>query len=98
MAAKDHLLHFPYQSYDYLVDFLRQASEDDAVEEIWISLYRVADDSEVVNALIEAAGRGKTVSAFVEVQGELLVVAGRVEIIEKPTPGVADLQHGDRSL
>lgn len=68
VAAKDRLLHFPYQSYDYLVDFLRQAAEDDAVEEIWISLYRVADDSEVVNALIEAAGRGKTVSAFVEVQ------------------------------
>lgn len=68
VAAKDSLLHFPYQSYDYLVDFLRQAAEDDSVEEIWISLYRVADDSEVVNALIEAARRGKTVSAFVEVQ------------------------------
>ncbi len=68
VAEKDRLLHFPYQSYDYLVDFLRQASEDDFVEEIWISLYRVADDSKVVNALIEAARRGKTVSAFVEVQ------------------------------
>ncbi len=68
VAAKDRLLHFPYQSYGHLVDFLRQASEDASVDEIWISLYRVADDSEVVNALIEAARRGKTVSAFVEVQ------------------------------
>ena len=67
-GAKDRLLHFPYQSYEYVVDFLRQASEDPAVEEIWISLYRVADGSAIVNALIEAARGGKSVSAFVEVQ------------------------------
>ena len=67
-AQKDRLLHFPYQSYDYAVRFLEEASTDPDVEAIWISLYRVARDSAVVEALIEASRNGKDVSAFVEVQ------------------------------
>ena len=68
ISEKDRLLHFPYQSYDYAVRFLEEAAADPEVDAIWISLYRVARASAVVEALIEAARNGKDVSAFVEVQ------------------------------
>ena len=68
IRAKDHLLHFPYQSYAYVVRLLQEAAADPDVDAIWISLYRVSSDSEVVKALIEAAENGKEVMAFVEVQ------------------------------
>ena len=68
VAEKDRLLHFPYQSYGYVVRFLQEAAADPDVDAIWISLYRVANDSAVVMALIEAAENGKEVAAFVEVQ------------------------------
>ena len=68
IRAKDHLLHFPYQSYEYVVRLLQEAAADPDVDAIWISLYRVSSDSEVVKALIEAAENGKEVMAFVEVQ------------------------------
>ncbi len=68
VSEKDRLLHFPYQSYGYVVRLLEEAAADPAVDAIWISLYRVAQDSAVVRALIEAARNGKEVSAFVEVQ------------------------------
>jgi polyphosphate kinase len=68
VARKDRILHFPYQSYEYVLRFLDEAAEDPAVEEIWITLYRVASDSAVVKALIRAAQRGARVTAFVEVK------------------------------
>jgi polyphosphate kinase len=71
MAAtveKDRILHFPYQSYDYVLRFLNEATSDPAVDRIWITLYRVAKDSAVVRSLIRAAQRGAKVTAFVEVQ------------------------------
>jgi polyphosphate kinase len=68
IRAKDRLLHFPYQSYSYVVRLLKEAAADPDVDAIWISLYRVSRDSEVVKALIEAAENGKEVMAFVEVQ------------------------------
>ena len=68
IRAKDRLLHFPYQSYSYVVRLLKEAAADPDVDAIWISLYRVSRDSEVVKALIEAAKNEKEVMAFVEVQ------------------------------
>ena len=68
VSEKDRLLHFPYQSYGYVMRFLEEAAGDPDVDAIWTSLYRVAQDSAVVKALIEAARNGKEVSAFVEVQ------------------------------
>lgn len=68
IAEQDHLLHFPYQRYDYVLRFLDEAARDEAVEAIWITLYRVAPDSGVTQALLEAARRGKRVVAFVEVK------------------------------
>lgn len=68
VAVRDQVLHFPYQSYEYAVRFLEEASRDPDVERIWITLYRVAQDSSVVRALMEAARRGISVTVFVEVK------------------------------
>jgi polyphosphate kinase len=65
---KDRLLHFPYESFDYVLRFLNEASSDPKVEEIKVTQYRVATNSAVVNALISAARNGKRVTVFVEVK------------------------------
>jgi len=68
IREKDHILHFPYQSFDSVLRFLEEAAEDPEVDRIWITLYRVAEESAVVKALIRAAERGARVMAFVEVK------------------------------
>lgn len=65
---KDVLMHFPYQNYNYVVDFLKEAAEDEDVTEIKITLYRVASNSKVAKALIKAAKNGKKVFVFDEVK------------------------------
>lgn len=65
---KDIMLHFPYQSFQYIIDLLREASIDPAVRSIKMTLYRVAKTSRVVNALINAARNGKKVTVFLELQ------------------------------
>jgi polyphosphate kinase len=67
VAARDRVLHLPYHSFEYVLRFLEEAADDPTVEEVWITLYRVARDSRVVSALVRAAERGKRVHAFVEV-------------------------------
>lgn len=68
IAEKDRMLHFPFQSYDPVLRFFQEAATDEQVEEICVSLYRVASDSAITKALIEAKKRGKKVTAFVEVK------------------------------
>ncbi len=68
IKQRDYLLHYPYQSFHYLIDLLREASLDPQVRAIKMTLYRVARDSNVVNALINAARNGKEVTVFLEVQ------------------------------
>ncbi|GHU76682.1 polyphosphate kinase [Bacteroidia bacterium] len=67
-CEKDVLLHFPYQSFDYLIRLLRDAAFDPTVEEIKITQYRVAENSVVINHLISAAQNGKKVTVFVELK------------------------------
>lgn len=64
----DVLLHFPYHSYDGVIEFLRTAAADPDVRSVRITLYRVAPNSKVVEALMDAARRGKEVYVFVEVK------------------------------
>ena len=64
----DQLLHFPYESYDYVIRFFNEAAVDPDVQEIKVTLYRVASDSLIANALINAARNGKKVTVFVEVK------------------------------
>jgi len=68
IKSKDILLHFPYHSFQNTIDFLRQAAIDPEVKTIRITLYRVSKNSQVVNALINAARNGKRVTALVELQ------------------------------
>ncbi len=68
IRARDIMLHYPYQSYNHIIDLLREASVDPKVRSIKITLYRVAQFSKVVNALINAAHNGKEVTVFLEVQ------------------------------
>lgn len=68
IQQKDILLHYPYQTFDYVLDFLREAAIDHSVVSIRITLYRVAKKSLVVNALINAARNGKKVVVVLELQ------------------------------
>jgi polyphosphate kinase len=68
ISKQDMLLHFPYQSFDSIIDLLREASIDPHVTSIKITLYRTASNSNVVNALMNAVKNGKSVVAVVELQ------------------------------
>ncbi len=68
IGERDRLLHFPYQQYETVVRFFDEAASDPEVEEVAVTLYRVAKDSAVVQALIRAAEAGKKTMAFVELK------------------------------
>lgn len=68
IRKRDHILHYPYQSFSYFIDMLREAAIDPQVESIKITLYRVAKKSMVVNSLINAARNGKKVVVLIELQ------------------------------
>jgi polyphosphate kinase len=65
---KDILVNTPYQSYDTILRFFNAAALDEKVEEIYITLYRVARDSRIANALMNAALAGKKVTVMVELK------------------------------
>lgn len=66
IAKKDISLHFPYMPFDYVERFLKQAAEDKEVREIKMSIYRIADESVVTSALLQALENGKKVTVFIE--------------------------------
>ena len=68
LDKRDYIVHFPYQTYDYVLQFLDQAADDPDVTSIYVTQYRVAKGSEVVSALVKAARRGKKVMVFVELK------------------------------
>lgn len=68
VREQDILMHYPYQSFNHFIDFLREAAIDPKVESIHITLYRIAKNSAVANALLNAKKNGKDVTVVVELQ------------------------------
>jgi len=68
IKQKDYLLNAPYQSFSYLIRFLREAALDPKVISIKITLYRLAKNSQIVSSLINAARNGKKVIVQIELQ------------------------------
>ena len=68
IKGKDYLLHAPYQSFSYVIRFLREAALDPKVQSIKITLYRLSKNSQIVSSLINAAKNGKKVTVQIELQ------------------------------
>ena len=68
IKTKDYLVNAPYQSYAYIIKFLREAALDPKVTAIKITLYRLARNSQIISSLINAAKNGKKVTVQIELQ------------------------------
>jgi polyphosphate kinase len=68
IAEKDYLINAPFQSFSYLIKFLREAALDPKVTSIKITLYRLAKNSQIISSLINAAKNGKKVIVQIELQ------------------------------
>ncbi len=68
LRKKDVMLHYPYQTFNHFIDFLREAAIDPQVKEIGLTIYRVAEDSKVINTLLNAVRNGKVVTVVIELQ------------------------------
>lgn len=68
IAVRDFLINLPYQSFDYIIHFLREAAIDPKVRTISITLYRLAENSRIIHALINAVKNGKKVYCVLELK------------------------------
>ncbi len=68
IALKDYLVNAPFQSFSYIIKFLREAALDPKVTTIKITLYRLSKNSQIISSLINAAKNGKKVTVQIELQ------------------------------
>lgn len=67
LSERDVLIHTPYDSYDTVLEFVDELASSSAVTSIFISLYRIAEDSKILESLLKAADSGKRVYVYIEV-------------------------------
>lgn len=97
IRRKDIMLHYPYQSFQHFVDLLREASMDPKVTSIKMTLYRVAKNSNVINALVNAARNGKEVTVMVELMARFDELAN-IQWSEKLQEEGVKIIHGVQGL
>jgi len=68
IRQKDMIVHTPYHSYNTLFRYFNEAAIDEEVEEIYVTMYRVASDSRIIHSLMSAARNGKKVTVFIELK------------------------------
>lgn len=84
IKERDYLMHYPYQKFDYALDFLKEAAHDPAVTAISVTLYRIGEHSEVAKILLKAVKNGKQVNVVVELKARFdeesnILWAGKLE-------------------
>jgi polyphosphate kinase len=97
IKKRDILLSYPYQSFQHLIDLLREAAIDPNVRKIKINLYRVAKNSRVINALINAVSNGKEVSVIVELTARF-DEKNNIKVSEKLSEAGCQVIHGVQGL
>lgn len=97
ISKKDILLHYPYYKFRYLTDFVRAASFDPAVKKIQVTVYRVANNSQILKSLIEAVKNGKKVIVIVELSARFDEQAN-IEWARDLTEAGVDVEFGVASL
>lgn len=97
IAKGDCIFHAPYQSYNTILRFFNEAAMDEDVEEISVTLYRVASDSRIVNALISAAERGKKVRVLVELKARF-DEANNIKWAKKLKAAGASIIYSDKAI
>ena len=97
IAHQDYVVHAPYQSYNSILRFFNEAAIDADVQEISVTLYRVASDSRIVNALISAALSGKKVRVMVELKARF-DEANNIKWAKRMKAAGVEIIYSDKAL
>ncbi|MDR6943480.1 polyphosphate kinase 1 [Mucilaginibacter pocheonensis] len=97
VSKQDCIVHTPYQSYNSVLRFFNEAAIDADVQEIFVTLYRVASDSRIVNALISAARNGKKVKVMVELKARF-DEANNIKWAKKMKEAGVGIIYSDKAL
>ena len=97
LQKKDILLHYPYHSFNYFIDFLKEASVDQYVVSIKVTLYRLSKNSDIISVLLNAVRNGKKVTVVIELQARFDEVAN-IHWSEELTEGGVKVIYGVQGL